>query len=280
MIATTQSKTRPIGERIGEIARSFFNALGEFLIKMDELPLQDKQPMKEGLIRFLSVAGADRDTISLLTSEDDELSRILAHRGWWILPKDINGPVKRELLRLGREGKADEIDHYLSGLFSANDWTRLTERIETWFKLPFMAARKQVIIDSLEAHKARKWTVAIPTLLPLIDGLVRKFSNKHLGQVKNPNQALHINRFAEFYRKNQPKLFGESFASFVRGQMFARFNLNNEASPSSINRHGILHGETFDYPSEANSLKVFLMLDTIAQFVQTIELRKAVGASK
>jgi hypothetical protein len=48
--------------------------------------------------------------------------------------------------------------------------------------------------------------------------------------------------------------------------VFATFDFNNGASPSSINRHAILHGEIFDYATEANSLRVILFLDTMSQF--------------
>jgi hypothetical protein len=64
----------------------------------------------------------------------------------------------------------------------------------------------------------------------------------------------------------------------MRKQMFAKFDLNNGVSPSSINRHAILHGEIFDYATEANSLKVFLLLDTISQFIQAVERRRKASA--
>jgi hypothetical protein len=274
----TQTKTQPLVQYIGHLARSFFRKLGEFAIKVDELPIEAKQEIKEGFVRMLAISGKHRASIKLLTQEDDELSRILSARGWWILQRDINGPVKRELLRLGREGKTSEIDCYLCSLFNENDGARLRERIEAWFKLPYLADRKPIILDSLEAHKAGKWTLTVPALLPLVDGLMRRFRKEHLRRSKNPNKTIHADKFVDYYRRNQPKLFGKSFASFVREHMFAKFDFSNGASPSSINRHAILHGEAFDYATEVNSLKVFLLLDTISQFIQTVERRHKTSA--
>jgi hypothetical protein len=274
----TQTKTRPIGQFIGRLARSFLNTLGEYAKRLDELPLEAKQEIKEGLVQLLSISGKHRASIRLLTREDDELSRILSARGWWILQRDINGPVKRELLRLGREGKTSEIDCYLCSLFNESDGARLRERIAAWFKLPYLAERKPIILDSLEAHKAGKWTLAVPALLPLVDGVMRRFRKEHLRRSKNPKRSLHADKFVDYYRRNQPKLFGKSLASFVREHMFAKFDFNNGVSPSSINRHAILHGEIFDYATEVNSLKVFLLLDTISQFVQAVERRRKPSA--
>src|SRR5438876_9226422 len=98
----TQTKTQPLMQYIGHLARSFFRTLGEVAIKLDELPIETKQEIKEGMVRLLSINGRNLAAIKLLTMEDEELSRILSARGWWILQRDINGPVKRELLRLGR----------------------------------------------------------------------------------------------------------------------------------------------------------------------------------
>jgi hypothetical protein len=248
----TQTKTQPIVQYIGHLARSFFRTLGEVAIKLDELPIETKQEIKECWIHLLSISG-NRASITQLTKEDDALSSILSAHGWWILQRDINGPIKRELLRLGRAGNTSEIDCYLCSLFNENDGARLRERIEPWFKLPYLAHRKQIILDSLEAHKAGKWTLTVPALLPLVDGLMRRFRQERLRGSKNPNRVMHADKFADYYRRNQPKLFGKSFGRFVREHMFAKFDLNNGASPSSINRHAILHGEIFDYVTEANS---------------------------
>src|SRR5215472_14414017 len=148
---TVPSQSKPsFREVIGNVARSFFNALGEAAKKLDELPLEDKQDIKDGLVRLLSRSGRNRATIKLLTREDEELSRILSARGWWILPRDINGPVKRDLILLEREGKADQIDGYLCSLFSGSDWARLRERIEKWFDLSYFADRKQIVLDGFE----------------------------------------------------------------------------------------------------------------------------------
>ena len=150
----------------------------------------------------------------------------------------------------------------------------MKERVAAWFNVPYLADRMPIILDSLEAHKAGKWTLTVPTLLPLADGLIRTFRNKHLRPSKNPKRAMDVDKFADYYQRNQPELFGKPFVAFMRKHLFANFNFNNEVSPSSINRHAILHGEIFDYATEANSLRVILFLDTISQFVQTIERRR------
>jgi len=263
----------------GQFIRSFFSALGQALKKLDEAPLEHKQELKEQLIGLLSTTDRNRATIRLLTKEDDELSRILDAHGWWILAKDINGPVKRELIRLGQSADTSAISGYLCSLFRENDAARLKERIDAWCTLPYLADRKQIVLDSLEAHKAGKSTLTVPALLPLVDGMMRKFQRQYL-RPGHPNKAIQVKKFVDYFCRNQPKLFGKAFRAFMYKQMFATFDFNNGVCPSSINRHAILHGEIFDYATEANSLRVFLMLDTLSQFIQVTERRRKASAER
>src|SRR6267142_3915008 len=190
MIVNTQNTTRPVGQFLWQLARSFFNALGEIVQKIDELPLEAKQGVKEGVVHLLSRTGQSRATLELLTGEDEELSRILSACGWWVLQRDINGPVKRALLRLGREGKTAEIDRYLCAMFTENGAARLREKIDTWSKLSYFADREQIVLDALEAHIGGKWTLAIPALLPLVDGLTRRFRKDYLRRSKNSQKVI------------------------------------------------------------------------------------------
>jgi hypothetical protein len=51
-MTSSQTNTRSIGQFIGHFARSFFGALGEAAKRLDELPLEDKQEIKEQLIGY------------------------------------------------------------------------------------------------------------------------------------------------------------------------------------------------------------------------------------
>jgi hypothetical protein len=83
-----------------------------------------------------------------------------------------------------------------------------------------------------------------------------KFSVRRIMEMATKvRRVVSAGRFAGYYHRKQPKLFGASFAKFVNDHMFATFDFNSEASPSSINRHAILHGGIFDYASEAKAVQ-------------------------
>src|SRR5712692_6856481 len=106
---SNQSGARSLGQFIRHLARSFFGALGEFAVRGDALSLEDKQPIKEAWLAVLSASGRYSASARLLIKDDEESRRILSDRGWWVLQRDINGPVKRELLR---GGKVRRVPHY------------------------------------------------------------------------------------------------------------------------------------------------------------------------
>lgn len=241
---------------------------------MDDLPLEDKQPIKEAFAACVSADPRLRPTAKLLTYQDDELKRVLSDARWWVLPRDINGPIKREILRLGQERNVALIDNYLCSLFNGENTRKLQSKIETWFDLPYISERKRIVLDAVDAHNSGKWTLSIPTLLPLVDGLTRKFRREHLRPGKKSGGTMQVSRVSDYYKRKQPKLFGRSLADFIRKHSYANFDFASGEPPSSINRHGILHGEISDYATEANSLRVVLLLDTIAQFIRPLEKRR------
>lgn len=250
--------------------------MGEVAVHIDSMPLEEKQPLKDLLESLLAGGGGNIKTPAPWTKEDRELKNLLLDRAWWVLQKDITGPVKRDLLRFGREGNPGEVDAYFCALFRTDDLARLRAKITTWLKIPYLAERQEIILDSLEAHKAGRYTLTVPALLPLIDGLTRRFGRAHLRSWAGKNagkKVIAVDRFAQHYRRKEHKSWGSPFASFIRQVAYASFDFGSGRPPTSCNRHGILHGQIPDYASEANSLRVILMLDTIAQFVIASEPR-------
>jgi hypothetical protein len=270
-----------IVQKMGNFARRFVESLGEFAVYLDSLPLEQKQPFKDFMITLGVMSGASSDSLKYLTREDKELERLLFGRCWWVLHKDITGPVKRDLLRLGREEKSDQIDAYLCAHFRLDDMARLRAKVGVWPEVAYLKERNQIISDCLEAHKDKKYSLTIPSLFPLIDGLTRHFRKMHLRprRSKNPGGVMQVSPFVGYYRRKEHKLWGGSFDRFVRQIAYGHFEPGKVKPRNSLNRHGILHGEIPDYASEANSLKVFLMLDTIAQFVRAFEKRSRSNSS-
>jgi hypothetical protein len=240
--------------RSSEFSRAVFSKVSVRLpFYFDSLPLEEKHRIKAGLITLLSQGGS-RDSWKHLVEDDQRLKGILVDRGWRVLQKDITGTVKREILRLGRDPEPGAVDAYLCALFRADDLSRLRAKVNTWFDVQYLAARRQILLDGLEAHKSGQYTLTIPALLPLLDGMTRAFRQAHLrpARTKNPNRVIQVHKFAEYYRRKEPALWGTPFETIVKTVVYSHFDFGTTTRPSSLNRHGILHGEIPDYATEAN----------------------------
>lgn len=209
--------------------------------------------------------------IEYFLRDDKELARILEEHGWWVLQRDLTGPIQRDILRLAREGRGDEIDAYLCELFAKDDHAALERKVRSWFLIPYLAERKDIALDSLWAHRERKYNLSIPCLLPLVDGLTRDFSHKleAMGFTNEKRGVIKASVFAATYKNAEESLWGNPFNRILNEFVFEPYTFGKETPRALLNRHGILHGEIPSYGTETNSLKLFLMIDTIQSFVQT-----------
>lgn len=256
-------------DAMGEGLGAFFQFCYAAIEGYDSLPLNFKYTFKKQIIDILSKANPGQAWDELFRN-DREFAQVLAENGWWVLERDINGPVQREILRLGRGGDREGIDRYIIGLFSENNCARLDVKTEAWFQLPYLGQRREIVSDCTWAHKQRKYTLTIPCLLPLIDGLLRCFDETRPERAERRKSVIRSGRFVKAYKEGQQDLWGASFAQAIE-EVFQGFDFSLGSPATPLNRHGILHGILADYGTESNSLKLFLVIDTIQSFVQAVE---------
>jgi len=135
---------RSFSEIVRNLARGFFEGVGQVAVYFDSLPLEEKHRIKASLITLLSQSGS-RDSWKHLVEDDQRLKRILVDRGWWVLQKDITGTVKREILRLGRDPEPGAVEAYLCALFRADDLSRLRRG---WRWILMKKPRRQMVRET------------------------------------------------------------------------------------------------------------------------------------
>lgn len=110
-----------------------------------------------------------------------------------------------------------------------------------------MASRKKAIRSALKAHKNRQYELAIPALLPLIDGLCALIVD---GTPNLPSKTMYVREVAEQYREQEDEVWGECVEQIINALVFRQYKFSTaKKPPSSVNRHGILHGRVVGYGS-------------------------------
>lgn len=260
-----------LAETLQSWAEKILTVIGDLAVAYDNLPLRTKHNFKQLLIA--TSAKSDPDFHKFLLQDERKLERVLRENGWWILPDDITGPIQREILTLDEKGKSGKVDTYLCSLFKENNHRLLEAKLSEWTKVPYLADREQLVQDCLWAHRQSKYTLCIPSLLTFVDGLIRTFLKDTPTAInrkkKKKQKTTPVKDFVAFYKTIEPELWAESFSMIVDDFIYQHFRFGSNKPHTSLNRHGIMHGELFDYGTETNSLKLFLVVDTIQLFIKS-----------
>ena len=195
--------------------------------------------------------------------EGGQLDAELRRYGWWMHP-GWTPRQGRSAVEIARERGKRALDRELCRHYRVQRHRRLREMVDGWTDDAYVP-RRAIVRQALQAHRRGAYLVAIPALLPLIEGIAVEV-------FKPPDSLRHP---VTLIRTGMPPrgLFGqvvtdamlETLTVLWRSSSFATLNPLSRG----LNRHHILHGVTVRYGTEANSLKVFLTLDHLASQVGT-----------
>jgi hypothetical protein len=165
------------------------------------------------------------------------------------------------ILRLSKEKGTKAVPEYVFRKFRAEKYKLLNRMVRGWWRVPYMRKRRKAIRAAIGAHKKRQYELAIPALLPLIDGLAAEIV---IGTPNLKKKTIYARDAAAIYNADEAEIWSECFEQVVFGLVFKDYDFRTaKKPPSSVNRHAILHGRIVDYGSELNSYRVILLLDVM-----------------
>ncbi len=204
------------------------------------------------LLELREVAERAGDSADL----SDRYAQALGDLGWW-LPPSLGMP---DFWRIGR--LADEHDRRAvrAEMIALGRSPQMARVVESWMRLPAFRNRRRFILDGLHDHRAGRYRVSIPTLLPQIEGIVV--------DVFAPRTTSTSVR--AIYSDALPDVDAVMGSAMVQAVtiLWERLPFDEVAPTSrSLNRHAVLHGRSTGYATEVNSLKVLFALDQLASVV-------------
>jgi hypothetical protein len=165
------------------------------------------------------------------------------------------------ILKISKTKGNRAVQQYVFHMFRSNRHRLLNRMIRDWWTVPYMRKRKRTVRAAINAHKKKKYELAIPTLLPFIDGLAAEIIPN-----SGSRKPIVTKEVAEMYRKQESELWGECVEQPVYALIYRNYDFHKaKRPPSSVNRHGILHGRIVDYGTELNSYRVILLLNVIVK---------------
>ena len=243
--------------------KQVFNPLAQLALAVNELfaPIQKalSEITPEQWDQFAQIARIGvEEYYKTLNAEEARVAEILTKCGWLGLGRHFTIVEVRAMLAAHAEGGDDAVGKFVLQFFRANDFHLLESMISGWTSIPYFGERRDVLMHALEAHRRQQFTLTIPALLPLAEGLSAEILGKPLGQRVNAVTVL-----ARQIGDSNKETWNQIFLNVICDTFYKSYNFGDQPAPY-LNRHGILHGRTSDYANDANSLRVFLLLDVLA----------------
>jgi hypothetical protein len=150
--------------------------------------------------------------------------------------------------------------------------------VRSWMTTPYLRDRRALVRQAARAHRERQYALTLPTILPLVEGLARllcvQFVPREAGKSRRdkPGMETIVTAVVHLYDADgRASDYVTAVREIVANQIFKSYSFANEAPPSRVNRHGILHGQIPNYATEANSLRAFLLLDIVVRVARSLD---------
>ena len=182
----------------------------------------------------------------------------IAKRGWYIdqqmglsMPPKLAAALAREESR--HEAESELTAYFISRLDAIE--------LEICERFP---QRAHIIEPAFAAHRAGQYVLSIPVFLAQADGICyEKIRAYHFMRDRGSNQPPATARHA---RSDEHDLWNAIVLSPLSAVVPLNMN-KNERGPDflGLNRHTVMHGDSLDYGTEANSLKAISFLNYVSQ---------------
>lgn len=200
----------------------------------------------------------------------DEEKTALIETGWIICPSLMSIPypnLRKAVVNYNQGDNGKSISNLMKNHYgSQNNWEYLTEVVAKWesHKL-FTKQRMRIIKDALWAHKNKKYTLSIPSLLPIIEGVATDYCKRKKTPIPENKTIEKAKKTAELLGLQGEQYMAEILLSFIENQLYVHTKkLRKSKNKKLLNRHGVLHGYYSGYPDATRSLKCFLVLDVLS----------------
>jgi hypothetical protein len=187
--------------------------------------------------------------------------------GWWFigsLPIDKINYIHRNRETLLQE----DVDKMICDYYKASDYKELEGIIREWAELEYFCKRKNKIDDAFNAHKLGKYSLSIPVLAFMLEGIIRDFMKDTYGV-----SAYNFSPLYDNFKEKAKELdnFIVNYVFTCIDSFYIRFNPEEPDEVQDFSRHKIFHGQALNYDNEINSLKLILYLDELFYMISSLK---------
>ncbi len=222
----------------------------------------DMEPLFEAIDRFsrpevaAAIRAAFEDFERRIREEEKTFVDFVVQNGWVGLERHLTSELLRLLVQIGTEQGLEAANARMPDIFSRE---RLETMVAAWRGIPYLEDRSQLCSDAIQAYRLGLHTLVPPGLIPLAEGLAAEI----VGGRPNASDKVRRAARAQQHHPSSDKEFSVANVAVLE-DYYQHTNFGQAAAPTLFNRHLILHGRSADYHTPCNSLRAFLLVDTVA----------------
>ncbi|MEI7015021.1 hypothetical protein [Leptospira licerasiae] len=217
-----------------------------------------------------AIALSLRDMINGLTFQiSASFQKPLTDFGLWPIPALMPYPLSAIVEALSQENK----DKATTLIIERCTPEFLSILISKWKNSKLFQVRSMVFNEALDSHNNGKFLSAIRTLLPELEGIISDWVESNLAPSETPpfRQESKTKKFRDLVLKESDLnpifegIVNQAIDFIIQGPVLETFKSWKQAVSANFpHRHAISHGRLdSELYTEINSIKLFLLLDTI-----------------
>lgn len=198
-------------------------------------------------------------------------NKLLQTIGLWAAPALISYPLSKIIQQLSKNEKENAVKTLID--FCTIDF--LEKLSQKWFENIHFTERKKILEQAIVGHKQGLYTLTIPALLPLIEGIITDWAISKVPEKDIPwRQESKTKKFQNIVLDKPSKItynviVNSAINFIINGPVLSSFKRwLDDIQIAFPNRHVVEHGKFNEAMfSEENSIKLFLLVDTIFHII-------------
>jgi hypothetical protein len=191
----------------------------------------------------------------------DEFEELLSELNYPPIPNMFGHHMKLLINELNELTTSQEkiklLDEYI--IIRFND-EKINQRVRIWSRYQWLEDRDLVLSQIAEAHKQGLYFLSVLAVFPQIEGMLAElFPGKRNGKGKFTTKQLKES-FEEILEMELDKS-DQQWDKFYRENLLKGFTHDDPIE--YLSRHALTHGKAYDYGTQVNSVKSFIILDYI-----------------
>ena len=281
-----------LGKQITESLKPFFEqqkklqeSLNETLKPFIEQQKKLQESLNETLKPFIEQQKKFREifeTIAQKTKQWRDSIKIFYEAGWWLSPSfmiatDAMGGLNKIQMCADKYKSGDRraITLLFFSIYQKENCEYLVSVVQEWKQNPYFKRWNMILDEALDSHIHKKYSVAIPALLLVAEGIATDYckGNDIFDKTIKSKGNIKIRKALEKTSKEKRELlltdfFVQMLFSIIDNKIFEKTDKLDSSITRGyehfLNRHAIMHGLSSKYGSLKNSLQCFLILDVLS----------------